>query len=86
MRNMQNRHKRIKHMNSFMIARFQRKLRKLSENPLTGFRVSGHTFRVPGLGSWVPPMRWVPSLESWVPPTVPGLGWDPDMLCYTIFK
>ena len=41
MRNIQNRHKRIMQMNSFIIARLQRKLRKFFENPLSGsqFRV-----------------------------------------------
>ena len=34
MRNIQNRHKRIKHMISFINARRQRKLRKFLENPL----------------------------------------------------
>ena len=81
MRSIQNRHKRcIKHMNSFMRmnsflnARLQRKLRKFSENPISGSWVSGPTIRVPGLGSRVPPMRWIPGLESHVLPTVPGLG------------
>ena len=54
MKNVQNRHKRIKHMNSFINARLQRKLRKFAENPLSGSRV--------------PPMSWVPDLGSWVPP------------------
>ena len=65
MKNMQNRHKRIKHMNSSINARLQRRLRKFAENPLSGFRVSGLTyelgpgsrvsgltFRVLGLGSY----------------------------------
>ena len=38
-------------MNSFIIARLQRKLTKFSENPFSGSRVSGPTFRVPGFGS-----------------------------------
>ena len=57
MRNTQNRHKRIKRMNSFANARFQRKLRKFIEIPLSGSRVSG-------LGFWVPPMTWVRGLGS----------------------
>ena len=84
-RNIQNRAKLTKHMNSFINARFQRKLRKFAENPLplvsgptyrlgTGFRVLGPTFRVQGLGSRVPPLRCVPGLGTRVPPTVPGLG------------
>ena len=56
MRNIKNSHKRIKHMNSFVYARFQRKLRKFAEN---GSRVSGPTFRVTGLGSRISLMRWV---------------------------
>ena len=59
MRNMQNRHKRIKHVNSFINARHQIKLRKFLENPLSGpmSRVSGLTIRIPGLGFRNPPMR-----------------------------
>ena len=34
MRNIQNRHKRIKHMNSLINARLQRKSRKFAENPI----------------------------------------------------
>ena len=41
MRNIKNRHKRIKHMNSFINARRQRKLRKFPENPLSGSWVLG---------------------------------------------
>ena len=41
MRSIQNRHKRTKHMNLFINARFQRKLRKFAENPLPGSQVSG---------------------------------------------
>ena len=44
MRNIRNRHKRIKHMNSFINARFQRKPRKFSENPLSGCQVSGQGY------------------------------------------
>ena len=66
MRNIQNRHKRIMPMNSFINDRLQRKLRKFSENPFssltirvpcltcdlgTGSRVLDPTFRVPDLGS-----------------------------------
>ena len=46
MRNMQNSHKRIKHMNSFINAERQRKLRQFLENPLSGLGSS-----VPLLGS-----------------------------------
>ena len=41
MRNIQNRQKPIKHMNSFINARWQRKLIKFSENPLSDSQVSG---------------------------------------------
>ena len=51
MRNIQNRHKWIKYINSFIIAKFQRKLRKFSENPLSGSQVLGSMFRVSVLGS-----------------------------------
>ena len=60
MRNIQNRHKRIKHMNLVINARFQRKLRKFAENPLPGSHVSG-------LGSRLPPMSWIPGLRFQVP-------------------
>ena len=50
---MQNRHKRIKHMNSFINVRRQRKLRKFSENPFSGSQVLGFGSRVPPLGSLV---------------------------------
>ena len=46
MRNMQNSHKLIKHMNSFINAERQRKLRQFLENPLSGLGSS-----VPLLGS-----------------------------------
>ena len=62
MRNIQNRHKRIRHMNSFINSRLQRKLRKFAENPLLGFRASPLGFRVPLSGSRVPPT--VPVLGS----------------------
>ena len=60
MRNIQNRHKRIKHMNLFINAMFQTKLRKFAENPLPGSQVSG-------LGSRHPPMSWIPGLRFQVP-------------------
>ena len=41
MRNIHCRHKRVKQANSFINARLERKLRKLSENPLSASRVSG---------------------------------------------
>ena len=47
MRNIQNRHKRIKHMNSFINARLQRKLRKFSNNLLSGSKVWVPTFWLP---------------------------------------
>ena len=53
MRNIENRHKRIKQMNLFINARFQRKLWKFAENPLSESRVSGLGSRVPIFGSWV---------------------------------
>ena len=87
MKNIQNRHKLIKHTNSFINARLQRKLRKFAENSLSGSRVPsptyelgtwrrvlGPTFRAPGLESWVPPMKWVPGLGFRVSPKFPGLG------------
>ena len=46
-------------MNSFISARFQRKMRKFPENPPSGSRVLG-------LGSRIPPMSWVPGLGSGV--------------------
>ena len=64
-RNIQNRHKRIKHMNTFIIAMFPGKLRKCSENPVSESRVSAPSFRVLGLRSQIPPLRWVPSLKSY---------------------
>ena len=39
-----------------------------------GSQISAQTFRVPGLRSRVPRMKWVPDLGSRVPPTVPSLG------------
>ena len=87
MRNIQKRYKRIKHINSFINARLQRKPRKFAEKPISGSRVPGPiyeldleswvlgpTFRFLGIGSWVPPMNWVPGIGSRVPPTVRGLG------------
>ena len=67
MRNIKSRHKHTKYMNSFIITRLQRKLRKFSENPLSGSWVSGPTFRVPGPTYEIGP-------GSWVSPTVLGLG------------
>ena len=61
MRNIQNRHKDIKHMNSFKNVRRQRKLRKFLENPLSRSQVSGPTFRIRLL-----PMNWVPGIGSQV--------------------
>ena len=51
MKYIQNRHKHIKRMNSVINARFQIKLRKFSEIQGAESRVSGPTFKVPGLGS-----------------------------------
>ena len=66
MTNIKNRRKRIKHM---------KENRKFAKNPLLrSLQVSGPTFRVLGLGSRVPPMRWTLGRGSRVPPTVPGLG------------
>ena len=82
MRNIQNRHKCIKHMNSFTNARLQRKLRKFAENPISGSRVPRLGSRVSSLtcelgpGSQVvgPTVR-VPGFGSRVPPMrwVPGI-------------
>ena len=61
MRNIQNRHKCIKYINSFIMAKFQRKLRKFSENPLSGSQVLGPTFRVSGfrfLAPWPKSHLW----------------------------
>ena len=44
MRDIQNRYKCIKHMNSFINTRYQRKLRKFLENPLSGSQVLGFGF------------------------------------------
>ena len=49
-RNIQNRHQRIMRMNSFINARLQKKLRKFTENPISGSRV--------------PPLRWVSGLRT----------------------
>ena len=72
-KNIQYRHERIKHMNSFINARLQRKLRKFAENPLSGSRVSGPTYEMgPGssvsdhtksLGSRVPLFGYVKALR-----------------------
>ena len=61
-------------MNSFISARLQRKLRKLTENPLLGSRVSGPTFKIANLGSRILAMRWIPGIGSRVPAKVLGLG------------
>ena len=53
----QNRHKLMKRMNSFIKARRQRKLRKFSENPLSGSQVSGFGSWFPSLGSRNPTMN-----------------------------
>ena len=89
MRNIQKRHKRIKHINSFINARLQRKPRKFAEKPISGSRVPvpiyeldleswvlGPTFMFLGIGSWVPPMSWLPGIGSRVPPMswLPGIG------------
>ena len=78
---MQNRHKRIKHMNSFLNARLQRKLRKFAENPLSRSRVPGPTYELRPGSRVLGPVFRVPSLESRVQglgsrvlPKVPGLG------------
>ena len=56
---LQIRHKRIKHMNSFIITRLQRKLRKSFENPLSvSPRFSGPTY-AKGLESLVPPLGFL---------------------------
>ena len=44
-------------MNSSIIARLQRKLRKFSENPLSGFRVSDLRSQLQCPRSWVPPIN-----------------------------
>ena len=72
-------------MNSFVSARFQRKLNKFAENPLSGCLVLVPTFRVTGLGSRVPSMSCVLSLRSRRPnfripgfeKRVPPMGWVP---------
>ena len=46
MRNMQNRYKRMKHMNSFINARHQRKLKTFLEIPLSGFPASDLGFHL----------------------------------------
>ena len=93
MRNIQNRYKRIKHMNSFINTRHQRKLRKFLENPLSGSQVSGlgpHLYdpgsQIPsptyelGAGSQVSsPTFWILGLRSQVSPMrwVPGATKSP---------
>lgn len=58
-------YKYIKHTNSFIIRRRQRKLRKSSKNRLSRSRVSC-------LESWLPPIRWVPGFRSRIPIKVPS--------------
>ena len=57
MRNIQNIHKCIKHINSFINVRCQRKQRKFLENPFSGSKVLGPGSwapgKVPGLGSCI---------------------------------
>ena len=60
----QNRHKRIKHMNSFINAKRQRKLGKFSENLLSRSQVSGFESWVPSLGFRDPAMNCVPGLRA----------------------
>ena len=78
MRNIQNKHKRIKHMKSFINARFQRKLRKFTENPLSGSQAWGPTFRVSS-----------PTAHLWVESRVSGLTNSPEsrvpLFGYAIF-
>ena len=54
MRNIQNRYKRIKYMDSFINTRHQRKLRKFLENPLSGSQVSGLGSHLYDPGSQIP--------------------------------
>ena len=90
LRSIQNKCKRIRHVNSFINIRLQRKLRKFPENSLSGFWVSGlrshlqspqsqvlpHTYEL-GLGSQVssPTFRF-PVLGFQVPAIIqiPGLS------------
>ena len=60
-------YKYIKHTNSFIIARRQRKLRKSSENWLSRSRVLC-------LESSLPPIKWVPGFKSRVPLKVQSFG------------
>ena len=49
----------------------------LGSDPEDGYR--GPTFRIQGLGSRVPPKRWVLGIGSWVSPEAPVLRshfWD----------
>ena len=54
MRNIKNRHKRIKQVNSFINARFQRNLRTFVKNPLSGSPVLGLESHFQGFGSRFP--------------------------------
>ena len=85
MRNIQNRHKRIKYMNSFINARRQRKLRKFLENLFSGsqvwvlgptLRILGPTYEL-GPGSQVPPLGSrvsSPRSHLWDRSRISGLG------------
>ena len=54
MRNIKNRHKRIKQVNSFINAGFQRNLRTFVKNPLSGSPVLGLESHFQGFGSRFP--------------------------------
>lgn len=79
-RNIQNKYRRIKNINSFINSGLQRKQRKFAENPISGSRVphlgsrvSGPTYGLgPGFRILSPTFR-VPGLGFRIPPTVPGL-------------
>ena len=66
MKNIENRHKRIKHMNSFINARLQRKLRKFAGNPLSGSQVPGLGSHLQGPRSQVPGPTYELGSGSWV--------------------
>ena len=79
--NIQNKHRHIKNINSFINSGLQRKPRKFAENPISGSRVprlwsrvSGPTYGLgPGFRVLSPTFR-VAGLGFRIPPTVPGLG------------
>ena len=77
MRNIQNRHKPIKHMNSLISARYQRKLRKVSEIHFKGHEswVPGPTFRVTVPTYMMGPGSWVSSLTNSSGSRVPLFGY-----------